>query len=185
MWIWAVVIIIAVWLITKRSQKSNLSQNEGGSSSAINDKIEEDFVFKVQGGFEKNLENTYLPDAVNYRDLYIYKYLMKSWFSELSGKYRYDESMIQKLRKDWLDYMEALEDRGTYSFLSLEAQTEEQRESYREKHIVASRKAFAIQDAFAVAIGKGAVKKLADLQEKDIFAFTREGELASDEESEK
>jgi len=184
MWIWAVIIIIAVWWIIKRSQKSNSSQREEDVLIPESNLIEEDLVFKVQGEFEKNLGDTFLPDAVKYRDLYIYKYMMRGWFSELSGKYRYDESMIQKLRKDWLDYMEALRDKGLYNFLSLEAETEEQRESYGEKHFMASSKVSAIQDAFAVAIGEEAVKKLSNLQEEELFAFTREGELASEEESE-
>lgn len=178
MWIWAIVIIIAVWLITKRSQKSNLLQDEGDISARENSKIEEDYVFKVQGEFEKNLENTYLPDAVTGKDLHIYYYLMRPWFNELSSKYRYDEAMIQKLRKDWLDYIEALGDRNTYNFLSLESQTDEQNDHYREKHIVASRKVFAIQDGFAIAVGEEAVKKLADVQAREFFAFTREGEMA-------
>ena len=95
MWIWAIVIIIAFWLITKRSQKSNLSHSESSVSEHETSQIDEDYVFKVQGQFEKTLQDTFLPDAVKYKDLYIYYHLMRPWFIELCGKHRYDESMIQ------------------------------------------------------------------------------------------
>jgi len=36
---------------------------------------------------------------------------MLDWFNKLAAKNRYDEDLTQKLRKDWLDYMDAAADR--------------------------------------------------------------------------
>ena len=116
----------------------------------------EERVFEIQNDFEKHLQDTFLPDAITHKDLYKYRYLMRDWYDQLAGKNRYDEKMTQQLRSDWIDYMGALEDRETYNFLSLEATEEEKTESYREKHIIASRKAFAIEEAFASAVGEDA-----------------------------
>ena len=140
--------------------------------------ISEETVFKVQSKFEDKITNeTYLPDAISGDEIYIYKNLMRPWFDKLTAQYRYDEKMTQKLRTDWLEYMEAVGDRSTYNYLSLESEDEKQSEKYREDHITASRKMFAIQDAFAIAIGLDAVSELKKVKEMGFMSFSRHGEL--------
>lgn len=86
--------------------------------------------------------------------------------------------MTQKLRSDWLEYMQAVRDRNTYNYLSLELEDEDKQKHYREEHIVASRKVFAIEDAFAAAIGEEAEEELTEIKAKDYWAFSRDGQLA-------
>lgn len=61
----------------------------------------------------------------------------------------------------------------------MESQDEKQSEKYREDHIAASRKMFAIQDGFATAIRTDAVFELNKVKEIYFMHFiSRNGELA-------
>lgn len=146
-------------------------------------KISEEAIFKTQNKFENKLQNeTEFPDAIGGNEVYIYWKLMRVWFDKLSAANRYNDEMTQKLRNDWLDYMEAVGDRSTYNYLSLEFydKDKEKEDSYREQHITASQKMFAIEAAFASAIGKDAVNELAKIRALEYGDFSRSGELAPD-----
>ncbi|MCX6780913.1 MAG: hypothetical protein NT003_02235 [Candidatus Magasanikbacteria bacterium] len=176
--LWIIVIGVVIWFIYARN-KEKAQQNISVITEEKEVVISEETVFKVQSKFEDKITNeTEFPDAISGDEIYIYKNLMRPWFDKLIAQYRYDEKMIQKLRNDWLDYMEAVGDRSTYNYLSLESQDEKQSEKYREDHIVASRKMFAIQDAFATAIGADAVSELKKVKEMGFMSFSRNGELA-------
>lgn len=177
---WVIVIIIAVWLIIRHySQSHKTVPGVPAHTPAENDEIKEETVFKVQTKFEKDLmDNVDLPDAIGGRDAYIYRNLMAPWYAKLAGQYRYDEKMTQQLRNDWLDYMSSLGDRSTYNYLSLELDDEAKKESYREDHITASRKVFAIEDGFAAMIGKEAVDSLAEARNLSFGDIDRHGNRA-------
>lgn len=178
--IWIIVIGIIIWFIYARN-KEKVQQNTIGIIEEKEAVISEETVFKAQSRFEDKITNeTDFPDAISGDEIYIYKNLMRPWFDKLTAQYRYDEKMTQKLRNDWLDYMDAVGDRSTYNYLSLESEDEKQSEKYREDHIAASRKMFAIQDAFAIAIGADAVSELKKVQGMDFISFSRNGELASE-----
>ena len=181
MLIWVVIIIVAFWLISKHQKTQILTTKEVASSPSSNE-IKEESVFKAQTAFEEKLQQTYLPDAIFGRDMYMYKSLIRGWYSKLAGQYRYDEKMTQKLRNDWLAYMTALEDRATYNYLSLETWSEDEKksDSYREDHVTASKKAFAIEDAFAAAIGGNAVSEVEKARDLGHGSISRQGELAPD-----
>jgi len=170
--LWIVIIVAVVWFVVAHFQK------KGASVSTPKNDITEEVVFGAQNRFEKNLENVDLPDAIGGRETYIYRNLMTGWFNKLSGQNRYNSLMTQQLRSDWLDYMSSLSDRSTYNFLSLEAKDDKGQEMYREQHVTASRKAFAIEDAFAAAVGKDAIDELARVRTRDFFSFNRHGEMA-------
>ena len=90
---WIVVIIVVVWWLASRSK----------NSPSISLGISEESVFQMQGAFEKKVgeENySFLPDSLSGQEIHIYYNLMRRWFNELSAKNRYDDSMIQKLRRD-------------------------------------------------------------------------------------
>jgi hypothetical protein len=91
MFIWVVVIILAVWLIVKYSRQAPSSNGVTSTSVNSNHTISEEAVFEAQNRFEKSFENTYLPDSISGIDIYLYRNLMSKWFFELSAKYRYDE----------------------------------------------------------------------------------------------
>ena len=169
-----IAIAIIVYLIYKK-QKPVLNS----SSASEEYKITEEDVSKRQLRFENDFEYALkcgVPDKFDGREIYIYRNLMSGWYNKLSGDNRYDDKMIQKIRKDWCDYMDSVEDRNTYSFLSLECggtgENEEQQKkdgSYWNKHVIASKKVFAIEDAFASMMGKKAVNELAHIRGKNLF----------------
>lgn len=176
--IWIIVIGVIIWFIYARN-KEKVQQNTTRTTEEKEVVISEEAVFKAQSKFEDKITNeTDFPDAISGDEIYIYKNLMRPWFDKLVAQYRYDEKMTQKLRNDWLDYMEAVGDRSTYNYLSLESENEKQSEKYREDHIAASRKMFAIQDAFATAIGVDVVSELKKIKEMGFMSFSRRGELA-------
>jgi hypothetical protein len=167
------IIFVVMWLLSRKKSITESTISDEGTSL-----ISEEALFQQQNRFEKRLELTYLPDSPSGDEIYKYKNLMRPWYNQLSGKYRYDDKMIQKLRLDWSDYMSSLEDRNTYNYLSLESNDEKESDAYRNDHIVASRKVFAIEDAFASQIGEDAVKELARITSLQHGSFNREGEIA-------
>ena len=80
---------------------------------------------------------------------------------------------LAKTRSDFIDYMDSLTDRSTYNYLSLESEGERVKE-YREKHINASRKVFAIEEAYAPRLAK-AVKELSSTRNLSNFSFSNSG----------
>jgi len=178
--LWIIIIVIVVWYFIKESKKSE-SQSPASSSEQEENKerkFTEDAVFSIQTKFEKQLEETYLPDAISGKEIYLYQNLIRPWYNELTSKNRYDDNMTQKLRLDFIEYMDSLKDRSTYNFLSLESEGKES-EKYREMHINASRKVFAIQDAFAAAIGTKAIDELARVRNESSFRkFSNSGQMA-------
>ena len=169
--------IIIIWLVAKKSHEANAIPKQNPEPEK--NQIEEEDVFNFQNDFEEDMQNTDLPDAIDREEIYIYKNLMLPWYNKLSSQYRYDDVMIQKLRNDWIDYMSSLKDRSTYNFLSLEAEDKEKKAAYWNKHVIASRRIFAIEDAFANSIGKEAVKELARIKKLDIFKkISRQGDMA-------
>jgi hypothetical protein len=148
------------------------------------DEISEEKIFEIQARFEKKLqEEIEFPDAIGGNEIYIYSKLMRVWFNKLSAQNRYNDLMLQKLRSDWLEYMEAVADSSTYNYLSMEFWDEKDQtksNEYEEKQIMASRKVLAIQDAFATAIGEEAISELAIIKDMNFMEFSRRGELAPD-----
>ncbi len=151
--------------------------------------ITEDAVLKAQMEFEEKLQNeTEFPGAISGQEVYIYWNLMNVWFNKLSAENRYNDEMTQKLRNDWLDYMEVVGDSSEYNWLSLESHSNHSNEtkdnvesdSWRKKHIFAARKMLAIRDAFAVSVGQEAVNELAKVQALKYEDFSRFGKLAPD-----
>jgi len=176
--IWIIIIIFLVgWWILKHHHSTNVpSKNEG--TDPVENEIEEEAVFKIQTEFERKLEYTLLPDAISGNEIYIYQNLMLPWYNKLSSENRYNDVMTKKLRNDWLNYMSALEDRSTYNYLSLEVEKKEEKDCYWDKHVVASRKAFAIEAAFASAVGKEAIDELTRIRQLNLSSFNSNGELA-------
>jgi len=174
------VIILAVWWFSKQRHEAESNSNKVKISekSEKND-ITEEAVFKIQADFEEKLHDNYAPDAIDGKEIYIYKHLMRPWFDKLSSKNRYDKTMIQKLRNDWVDYMTSLEDRNTSNYLFFESEKQEDENSYRDEHVIASRKVFAIENAFASAIGNEAEEELARITNLDSSSFHRHnGDIA-------
>ena len=173
----AIFVGFIIWYILANKKKQDINvQNEFQDQKIRDEKIDEERVFEIQTSFEKGLKDTDLPDAISGKEIYIY-HLMRDWYRELVAANRYNEDIIQKLRGDWIDYMTSLKDLNTCSFLSLELEDEEKRNKYRQEHIAASRKVFAIQDAFARLMGNDAVKKISEAQDISFSEFDEDGSL--------
>ena len=110
-----------------------LANNPGHAVDKIEKtaKLSDDDVTATQADFERRLdENVHLPDGIRKQPAFIYRHLMREWFSILMASNRYDEKVYNKIKSDWLDYMDCLEQKETSSFSSLEAKDEEKREFY-------------------------------------------------------
>ena len=152
------VIIIAGTAIFRHYENPRITSKAEVLNS---DEIDEEALFKIQNEFEKRVNDLlYAPGSFCFNDLYIYKNIMSPWFTKLSSKYRYNEVMTKRLRSDWLSYMTSLEDRSTSNFLSLESEDETESEEYRDEHISASKKVFAIENGFADLMGDDAMAVL-------------------------
>lgn len=170
-------IVWAVWYFTKKhSQKSMILP--------INDLVDkprnysEEEVLSFQTRFERKLEEEIdYPDGICFKSLYIYINLMRKWYSELSGKYRYDDQMIQKIRNDWVDYVYSMENVATTNYLYFENEGEDA-DRYREETVNTSRKLFAIEDGFASYLGEDAIKELKRVHDLDHWKINKKGEMA-------
>jgi len=179
--LWIIVIGVIIWFIYVHNKEKS-QQNISVTTEEKDAVISEETGFKVQSEFEDKITNEIdFPNAISGDEIYIYRNLMHPWFDKLTAQYRYDEKMTQKLRNDWLDYMDAVDDRSTCNYLFMESEDKKKSEKYWEDHVTASRKMFAIQDAFANAIGVDAVselKKVKEVKEMGFISINRYGELA-------
>lgn len=175
--VWIIVAVVITYLVVKNSNRPPqvIPQHHEEERKT---EITEEMVFKAQADFEEVLAQDYLPDALHREDIYLYRELMLPWYKTLSGKYRYDDAMTQKLRDDWTDYLYYTQNSSTLRFLSFETEEEAKSEDYRERSILEYRKARAIEDGFAASIGEEAVMELKRIRELDMFCFSRKGELA-------
>lgn len=176
MWFWVLLIILAIWWFSKNRQTNHVSIRPLFEEKR---EISEEMVFDAQTRFEKELEVD-LPGDINRKDRYIYRHLMWQWFSELSAKNRYDEKMTQKLRSDFLEWMFSVEQGASCNYLSFELEGEDERESYSDEAMKYGRKAMAVEDGFAAAVGDEAKKELERVRKMDFNSFSRIGELAPD-----
>jgi hypothetical protein len=84
-------------------------------------RLSDEGIAKAQAEFEKRLEeNIDLPDGIRWRDAFIYRNLMRTWFASLLASSRYTATASDKLKSDWLDYMNLMEERATLNFISAE-----------------------------------------------------------------
>ncbi|MCK9351274.1 MAG: hypothetical protein WCT49_04460 [Candidatus Paceibacterota bacterium] len=177
MFIW-IFIIVMVWWISKHHY---LNQAENAPLRAevypAKKEISEDFALEAQTKFENRMKDVFLPDAINGKEIYIYKKLMSVWYAKLSSENRYDDAMVQKFRADWLEYMNALRDKSTFKYLSSETTDKEKAESYRNDEAVASKKVFIIEEAFAALSGKEGTDELARVRALDDASFSKGGEF--------
>lgn len=170
------VIIIAI-IVILFLYNSNKTQKKS-QHHKVNHKIDDDEIAKIQLAFENKLEETYLPDAINGQEIYIYKNLMYPWYNKLTAQYRYDEAKIKKIKEDWIEYMNALQRGHTQTFLALETEDEKQSQEYYNKVVIYSKKVLTIENAFSAAVGKNAEKELEKIRQLSYISdFNRKGEM--------
>lgn len=174
-----IIVVIIAWYLVDKNKKSSIKSLDEPNLIANKERWGDEQINKIQLVFEKRLTERYLPDAISPKEIYIFKKLMFPWYQKLSGKYRYNEEMQQKINDDWVSYMSALEDASTYLFLSLEwGEDEDNAENYN-KHILARKQILNIENAFASEIGEDAqqeIEKIRSIQEHS--KFSSDGKLA-------
>ena len=148
----------------RRNNKDRTEYQEKQSAEYERDHFSEENVLQEQLRFEKRLEdNLDLPDGVHGREAHIYKALMSKWFAVLAAKHRDDESMLKKLRSDWLRYMHLLEHHSTIVVFA--TQSSSMKRSAYDRDASKTRKDYmAIEDALAKEIGKDAVEELQEVR---------------------
>jgi hypothetical protein len=131
--------------------------------------------------FEEQLRNEVsLPDGVRGRDLYIYRSLMRDWYAKLAAVNRYDEAKAEKMRVDWLTYMELVRSRATANYFWQESSDEPKRDIHEVEAEEHKLRLKAIEDGFAHAIGPEAVETLRVIRAKQYDDFSQQGELGPD-----
>jgi hypothetical protein len=139
------------------------------------ERLSDDAVIKAQTKFESWLEEEIdLPDAIRWRNAFIYWRLMRGWFSSLLASSRYTGAS-DKIKSDWLEYMGLIEQRARVNFLSAETEKEEKSKEYGEEVIELGRKIKLIKDGMAAAVGQKAVAQLEDVRKARHDAFDRSG----------
>jgi hypothetical protein len=172
---WIVVIVLVFWYINKREKRSSVVEDAKEDAPAS---ITEEMLLEAQTKFEKKLEDEIdFPDSIGKRDRYVYWSLMRPWFMELAGKYRYDEPMLQKIRNDWADYLFTTQHFSTEMYLALEFEGEKG-DYYDQEARKSGQKVGAIENAFAFQIGDGAVEELKKARALDWSQLSKRGELA-------
>lgn len=143
------------WIDRRRADS-----REQPSTECKQDRFSEENVSEEQLRFERHLEdNANLSDGVHGRESYVYKSLMSKWFAILVTKYRDNESMSKKLRRDWLSYMNLLQHHSMLIVFA-EKSTSAKRTAYDRDAWEAKKSYMAIEDAFAEEIGKDAIEEL-------------------------
>lgn len=167
----AFIIIIGWWLDKQRSKKEALLFEKYKKAG-----LSDEAITKVQTEFEKRLEaNTDLPDGIRRRDAFIYWNLMSKWFGSLIAANRYNETVSDKIKSDWLEYMYLLERKNTLQFLSREAENEKEQDIYDMEAYEAAKKIDLIQNGMAAVIGKEAIDQLEYVRSRSYDAFDQSG----------
>lgn len=183
---WTIVVLVLMGtfvLYAVHSDRKRKDRQAIASAEAEERQSSEEYVIQRQREFEAEIQQGLeirLPDALNGREVYIYRTLMREWFAKFAARDRYDEPKVKRLRKDWLVYMEALRHRATSRFLRMESTNEQNQARYAHDVQDETMQITAIEDAFAEAIGPDAVTTLSQIRAKDYDSFSRSGELAAD-----
>jgi hypothetical protein len=165
------ILLYILWRVDLHIEQKDKLQLEEYDKQRLSAKA----VVKEQSEFEQRLEaNVDLPDGIRWSVAFIYRYLMRKWFTSLLASSRYTGGS-DKLKSDWLEYMYLLERRETLNFLSLESSDEDKRDKYGQEAEEARRKLKVIEDAMAAAIGQEAIEQLETARSAPHDAFDRSG----------
>lgn len=166
---WFLLLVAFLLFLILRQQKVQLEVDKKMSSALL-----EEQVLEAQRKFEDRRNKLkHVPDAPSEKEMYIYEKLMRVWFHALSGKYRYDNEMIQKIRQDWINYMSLLEEASTNNYLAMESDDEESEKDYRNDHIKAILQLNGIEDAFAHLVGEKEFKQLENMRKRPHSSFLK------------
>lgn len=139
-------------------------------------KLNDEYIFQEQVNFEVRLgAGIDFLDGIKGKKAYIYKNLMRNWYSMLIGKFRYDEKLEMKLKKDWLEYLGLLEASSATRFLTLETDSSFKKEKYEKEYYVMELSYKSIEDGFAFLVGEDAIKELNRVRDANYNAFDRSG----------
>ena len=184
-----VVISLVIIVGRKWEERYDEKQNKKNAASSAREELEftkeilnDAHIAKVHLEFLTNLiKYPSTPTAIKHRKAYVYRHLMTPWYAALAAKYRYDDNVFNKIKKDWLDYIELLEEHETSAFSAEWAKIESKREAYSQEATVARNRFVAIEDSFAATIGSEAVAELGEIRERLLYDFHVSGEhLAPD-----
>jgi hypothetical protein len=167
-----VAVVIVIWRLNKQRDKKEALLFEEYEKAKLSDEA----VTKAQTEFEKRLEeNADLPDGVRGKEAFIYWNFMRKWFGSLIAVNRYDETKSDKIKRDWLDYLNLLEEKKSLNLLSLEIENDEKRDRYAREADSAAKKIELIENGMVAAIGKEAIEQLEHTRSRDCDAFDRSG----------
>ena len=114
------------------------------------------------------------PDAIRGKQLYVYRALMAPWFAQFHAANRYNDQLALKIRRDWIEYLEALRDFGTSGFLEMmawEKGDQKQKEDNHRQRKFAEARMVTIENTFASGMGAQAVALLNEIRARDYNDF--------------
>jgi hypothetical protein len=166
------ILLYFLWKVDLRRERNLKLLSDEYAKTRLSDEA----VIKAQTEFERRLEtNIDLPDGIRWTDAFIYLHLMRKWFASLLASSRCTATSSDKIKSDWLDYMQLMEERAILRFLSL-TEDEEKRKVYDKEAIEVSRKITMIEDGMAAAAGQEAVGQLEDARRRPHDAFDRKAD---------
>lgn len=167
-----------IWFLYIKNKKKESTPANAEYTTEHKKKLLEDYVINAQNRFENTMnEKRDFPDAISRRDVYLYKQFMSPAYDRLIAKYRYEDEMIQKIRKDWLTYMVELESAWTCAYLSMEFYDDKKTEDYSNSAHTSFLKVKNIENSFAELLGNSQVKKLEDMRKIEFSQLNNLGEL--------
>jgi hypothetical protein len=160
----------AIFFYAYRSDKKAAEKRAASSKRHDETFPDEEETRSIHRRFHENFQkNPDLPDSVSGEPAYLYERFMIPWFQQLSARNRYNDRVAHQLRKDWLGYLEALEQYETCSFLRNMAhekgdiqKADERNDEARQHRVIR----ISIEDAFAAAMGTEEVKELSEVRSR-------------------
>lgn len=140
--IWVIAIIIfLVWaFFAQRKVNQNQEASNVQSAAEAKKRLEDDeYTLSVAYDLEKRiLKYPNLPDAINRSHAYIFRHLMKNWFTQLTAQNRYNDTISRKLRTDFLNYIELIDEFASNKFLHMMAfEKDDKKEEEKYERIIA------------------------------------------------
>ncbi len=138
-------------------------------------RLSDESLARKQVAFEKRLiDNIHLPDGIRWQQAFIYWNVMRGCYEQVIARHRYDPNICDRIKKDWLVYMDLLERRQTTAYLSMEGK-KQKRDQWEAEAAAYTLEIEAIENAIAHLVGNEATTILQTVRGRSYNAFDRSG----------
>jgi hypothetical protein len=169
-------VCLAIWGFISEQKSKKRREKEWAQSHER--RLNDDRVIQAKIDFDNWIENSHiLPDGIRFKSSYIYKQMISVWFMQLLAQTRYDENLNKKIKSDFLEYIGALREGHTRSFLSLEEKDPRKSEEHHKIALADHATCETVEMGFANLIGPSAVQSLNRVRAMHVADFDEHGNL--------